>query len=217
MPDSQNETGEELSPNQQTMVRDKHKLFLQALRHREQQIVQFLAILVPALGAFLWLLRPVACVQCKEGSVPVSPELIATGAIAAIFLLCVGAVYAVALGFNFRSFVMQTAKIEAKTSIQDYVLIGWPGKPSDFKTCYCTPPEMIMVFWLSFLAGIVGVALAAWYHVGNKPVFLLVALTAILALGVGGLAPLRYGCKLTKMADKEDPKHWQPPRDNQAK
>jgi len=211
MADSQNVTSKGLSQGQQTMVRDKHKLFLEALRHREQQIVQFLAILVPSLGAFLWLLRPVVCVVCKEGTVATRPELIATGAIAAIFLLCVGAVYAVALGYNFRYVVMQMAKIEAKTGILDYVLIGWPRKPGKFKKRYCMPPEMIMVFWLSFLVGIVGVALAAWYHVGNKPVCLLVALTAILAIVAGAqIAPRRYGRKLTEMADKENENEWEP-------
>jgi hypothetical protein len=34
-----------------------HKLLLEALRHREQEIVRYLAILGPALGGFVWLLH----------------------------------------------------------------------------------------------------------------------------------------------------------------
>jgi len=33
-----------------------HGALLEALRHREQEIFSYLAILVPALGGFLWLL-----------------------------------------------------------------------------------------------------------------------------------------------------------------
>lgn len=33
-----------------------HEALLEALRHREQEIFSYLAILVPALGGFLWLL-----------------------------------------------------------------------------------------------------------------------------------------------------------------
>jgi len=204
MADSQNVTGEKSNPGNDTMVRDMHRQFLEALRSREQQIVQFLAILVPTLGAFLWLLRSV---ECEEGIEPESIKLIAIGAMAAIFLLCVGAVYAVALGYNFRSVVMQMAKIEWKEDIRGYALEAWPRKPSDFKTCYCDPPEMIMVFWLSFQVGIVGVVGAAWYRLGNNPVCYLVIFVAFAALLLGGLAPLLYGCKLTNMAERET--KWQ--------
>lgn len=204
MPESENEINKKSSQSNETMIENTHKLFLEALRHREHQIVQFLAILVPTLGAFLWLLRPV---KCEEGTLPVSPELIATGAIAAIFLLCVGAVYAVTLGYNFRSVVMQMAKIEWKKNIRGYTLNAWPRCPNDFKTCYLRPPEMIMVFWVSFLVGIVGVAGAAWYHLNSIPACCLVMLFAFMALMVTVLIPLLYGCKLTKMAEKET--EWQ--------
>ena len=42
-----------------TAVENMHKTFLEALRHREQEILRFIAILAPALGGFIWLLNEV--------------------------------------------------------------------------------------------------------------------------------------------------------------
>ena len=46
-----------------------HKMFLEALRHREQEIVRFLAILGPALGGFIWLI----------GKRQLNPDMFVTG------------------------------------------------------------------------------------------------------------------------------------------
>jgi len=39
-----------------SIAESMHGALLEALRHREQEIFSYLAILVPALGGFLWLL-----------------------------------------------------------------------------------------------------------------------------------------------------------------
>ncbi len=41
----------------QTALGNMHQLFLEALRHREQEIFRYLAILGPALGGFMWLIQ----------------------------------------------------------------------------------------------------------------------------------------------------------------
>ena len=68
-----------------------HKQLLEALRHREQEIFHYLAILAPALGGFVWLLY--------KG---VNPFLFAVGTLGVLLLLLLGALYSLALGYNYR-------------------------------------------------------------------------------------------------------------------
>jgi len=42
---------------QRAMLENMHKTFLEALRHREQEILRYIAILAPALAGFIWLLK----------------------------------------------------------------------------------------------------------------------------------------------------------------
>lgn len=39
------------------VLQNTHKLLLEALRHREQEIFRYLGILVPTFGGFIWLLH----------------------------------------------------------------------------------------------------------------------------------------------------------------
>ncbi len=47
---------DELTTEGKQAVQNMHQAFLEALRHREQEILRYLAILGPALGGFIWLL-----------------------------------------------------------------------------------------------------------------------------------------------------------------
>ena len=61
-------------------AQNMHKTFLEALRHREQEILRFMAILAPALGGFIWLLT---LDDCKDNNLYV----FSIGTIGVLFLL----------------------------------------------------------------------------------------------------------------------------------
>jgi len=264
-----------------------HKLFLEALRHREQEIFHYLAILVPALGGFLWLLhfsntekpaanapqqaivQPVvvqvnqfssgqggttqpAVIQPPTAKPAVSQpgtmtpstsgelttSVFVTGTIGVLLLLLLGAVYSLALGYNYRYITVQLAKIESKVGIKPYMLEGWARSRRQFLARYrlsqsiprcvrrwafggfrrrsictwlhnvawCTPPEIIKVFWWAFLLAMIGVAVAA--SVVRPAAMFGAILTLVVALAFAWLyAPYRYGKKLRRQCAQE-PKSW---------
>ena len=199
-------------------AQNMHKTFLEALRHREQEILRFMAILAPALGGFIWLL----ILDNKEGR---NLYVFSFGTIGVLFLLGVGAVYSIALGYNYRCITLQVAKLEATClGIREFILNSWPRTRDDFIKrykifCYipyCTPPEIIKVFWLAFNLGIIGVMFMAavhiitakWGCIGIK----LFTVTTIIILGivflaVGCILPIWYGYKLKKLCEQE-PAEW---------
>ena len=150
-----------------------HKLFLEALRKRETEIIQYLAILAPALGGFLWLLYTA---DTYNGNV------FTAATIGVQLLLLLGAYYSLALGYSYRSLTIEIAKIEVKTCIKDMVLKGWPRSTNDFLdryklpidipwctskegkgTPWCTPPEVIKVFWIAFFSGNIFILATIWF------------------------------------------------------
>jgi len=138
-----------------------HQTFLDALRHREQDILRFVAILGTALGGFIWLL---GVEGMKE------PARFVVGTYGVLLVLVVGAFYALALGYNYRYLILQVAKLEsdANLGVRKSVLSYWSRKPEDFiPRCrwgiipWSTPPGIIKVFWIAFLLSILGVTTAA--------------------------------------------------------
>ncbi len=136
-----------------------HKMFLEALRHREQDIVRFLVILGPALGGFIWLL-----------GADMQPAQFIGGTYGVLLTLVLGAFYALALGYNYRYLTLQLAKLESAGHIdlKGTVLTSWPRMPEEFiqrnrwgVIPWCTPPGIIKVFWVAFLVGILGVTTVA--------------------------------------------------------
>lgn len=240
-----------------------HKLFLEALRHREQEIFHYLAILGPALGGFVWLLHaggagnadasnPVqagadAATQAVANAATqaaadagLSTGVFFVGTASVLFLLLLGAVYSLALGYNYRYITLQIAKLEGKLEIKQYMLEGWPRSRRQFLARYrlsrsiprrirrcvfgslrrrsayrcwlhkpwCTPPEIIKVFWWAFLAAMVVVTIVASRYRPSVAVWLSLVLLACLA--VGWLwTPCRYGAKLHRQCCQE-PKSWDP-------
>lgn len=190
------------------IVKKEHELLLEALRHREQAIIQYLAILGPALGGFVWLLQNV-------GSDARSHKVFAVGTLGVIAILWLGAMYSVALGYNFRYITLVLAKIEKKLDVAKFMLKGWPRSPQEFKERYClscipwcAPPEIIWIFWVVFLFLIAAVAWAAVKFMPEQTV--LFRTWGVVCLIAGLIAPIIYGCKLRKIVEKEllDPEGW---------
>ena len=140
----------------QTLV-NMHSAFHEALRHREQDIIRFVAILGAALGGFVLILG-------KENLR--EPARFVAGAYGVLLVLVVGAFYALALGYNYRYLTVQLSKLGSPGCLdtEKHLLACWPKEPGPFKRKYrwgvipwCTPPGIIKVFWLAFVASILGV------------------------------------------------------------
>jgi len=200
-------------------AQNMHKTFLEALRHREQEILRFMAILAPALGGFIWLLT---LDDCKDNNLYV----FSIGTIGVLFLLAVGAVYSLALGYNYRCITLQVAKIEATClGFRDVILEEWPRKRADFierykflfNKPYYEPPEIIKVFWYAFIVGGLGVTLAYLVRIFTaKSVGLEVITGAITVLASAIVfvwviykVTLGYGKKFQKICNAEPPE-WKP-------
>ena len=191
-----------LSAVRPVVLQNTHKLLLEALRHREQEIFRYLGILVPALGGFIWLLH-------AKGA---SEGVLVVGTLAVLLMLLMGTAYSLALGYNYRYITLQLAKLEKEFGISDFMLKGWPGSSEEFRDRYkifccipwCTPPEIIKIFWLAFVLGLIGVTVATC---SLKPSALLLSL--VIPLGtvctlIGGLVlPRHFGRKLHEKCKEE--------------
>lgn len=185
-----------------------HGLLLEALRHREQEIFNYLAILGPALAGFAGILY-------KDQTKGVSIGLFLFGTVSVLSLLFFGAVYSLMLGYNYRYITLQLAKIEYVLGMTEAMLTKWPKIPEDFDTykcCsiwVCTPPEIIKVFWEAFLAGIAGVVVTACFWRPECLVYALASSFGAVFLVLGGiLCPIWLGCKLHGLRDGETIGGW---------
>jgi hypothetical protein len=209
-------TEDSSKPDKSVLVGQLHQALMAALLQREKDIIQYLAILVPALGGFMWLL-----IEFKKfkpcQSAPCQSDIFIYGTIGVLLLLLLGAVYALTLGYNFRYITLQLAKLESRLRIEGMMLVSWPRSPDDFaRKCrigiipWCTPPEMIKVFWIAFVLGIAGVTVAAclflYPRVCESTVWQLAG-TGTGALVVALLAPIHFGRKL-RAACKKEPLVW---------
>lgn len=194
------------------ILHNMQKLFLEALRHREQDIIRFLAILGPALAGYIWLLK-----SYYRGEIGWQAFIV--GKVGVMLILVGGAWYSLALGYNFRMILMQLAKLEKALNITRFTLKKWPRKPGEFVQRLCRPPEIINVFRITFLGGIAAVGINTdWFNngfapgrwsgnhiqynelAGNAASFL-----SVLALGLSLWGPFHYWRKLKKLSDMEDP------------
>jgi hypothetical protein len=182
-------------------LENMHKTLLEALRHREQEILRYIAILAPALGGFVWLVRDVV----NGGRFFV----FTIGTLGVLFLLVIGALYSLGLGYNYRYITMQLAKIEALSpGILKFILAPWARTPQSFeKYNPCYPPEIIKIFWLAFvvcMGGVTGIVLLLppikenWLMKGIILVF------GIICFYVSVMAPTWYGRKLEKACKEEE-------------
>lgn len=187
------------------VLESMHKLLLEALRHREQEIVRYLVILGPTLGGFIWLIY--------SGSENTKAFII--GTVGVNFLLLLGTLYSLSLGYNYRHIVLELAKIEAVLGIKNAMLEGWPRSPADFLDRYrifnhlpwCTPPEVIKVFWIAFLVGIIGVTVTACIYKPDITLFKIVIPSGVACLILGLFSPIWFGWKLHNKC-RQEPKDW---------
>lgn len=137
---------------------EMHTQYLETLRNREKDIIQYLLIFVPAISAFGLLLY-------KTGEVG---DIFLIGTVAVIGLLLLGAIYSLALGYNYRYIVFQLVKLERLLGIQQAMLTKWAiQSPKDFaKNNKYSLPEIIETFWWAFLIAILGVTAIAIFRFG---------------------------------------------------
>lgn len=210
MGENKTDKKDNLSKDQCKAVENMHKTFLEALRHREQEILRFIAILAPALGGFIWLLK-----GFLEGHN--EAPVFTVGTLGVLFLLTVGAIYSIALGYNFRYVTLQLAKMESGycLNIKKFILKSWLRTAKEWaqkyrKRPYCAPPDIIKVFWLAFVVAKIFIILAACFFLWTKHENMCGQICAIII--VGGLciiiavlfAPIYYGWKLQIACDKEE-------------
>jgi len=182
-------------------LENMHGMLLEALRHREQEILSYLTILVPALGGFGWLLY-------YAGD---RATLFVFGTVGVLLLLGLGAVYSLTLGYNYRYITLQLAKIEHLLGIKEAMLTGWPKSRKDFLKRYrkfrclpwCTPPEMIKVFWRAFLCGIILVTAAAGSASKGELTKAIIISAGGLCLLVGFFYAAVFGYKLIDKCERE--------------
>lgn len=178
-----------------------HNSYLETLRHREQEIFRYLAILGPAIAGFVWLV--------KESP---KKDVLTIGTISIIFLLLLGAIYSAALGYNYRYLVMLLTKLETIMGIRDAVLVDWPKKQEDFINkhkllwCipWCEPPDIINVFWLAFIISLGGVTVYSY-----ESNLSLAGYCGVWCILISLSAPVLFGWNIRKICKKE-PKEWTP-------
>jgi hypothetical protein len=194
MPDAKN-----YQENQgESTLKEMHKTFLEALRQREQEIFGYLTTLGLAFGGFGWLL-----VQENSKEHPATKAPFIFGTLGVLLLLCLGALYALALGYNYRYITFQLAKIESFLNIERAMLTAWPRSVEKFKkyTVWCFPPEIIKIFWGAFTVGILFVT---WFgaKASNMPVRIWFV-GSILFL-ISALSPLYFGLLFRRLWKKEE-------------
>jgi hypothetical protein len=201
-------TDSDENPNED-VLKEFHKLMLEALRQREKDIIQFVAVLAPALGGFVWLVKELEVyperVFCKQDQ-----YTFMIGTIGVVFLLAIGAAYTAALGYNFRYITMQLAKLEYRWGVSGSMLKGWPRSSSAFRNRYgkyCIPPDIICVFWSAFLLSIVLVTGAACVLMPVPRILCFVGPAGLVALLYGLTRPCHYGCKMYSLTDPAR-EHW---------
>jgi hypothetical protein len=191
---------------------EMHKLLLEALRHREQEIFRYLAILGPALGGFVWLLY--------------KGDSLVWGAIMTSALLLLGAIYSLALGYNYRYIVFELAKLEKVLNIEQDMLQGWPKTKEDFlryktnlfgrERFWCEPPEVIKVFWYAFLIGIeIVTIIACWFTLGLWTQTF-IGIVGYMFFLIACLLPIYYGNKLQDVCEEEKPVETTTKTDNKS-
>jgi hypothetical protein len=179
--------------------------YLQALRQREREVVQYVAILLPALGGFLWLIKDHSAAYMTDTAYVV-------GSVSVLFLFLVGAVYSRALGYSYRCVVMQLAKLRSRLNLSEYVIARWPRRPEDFEK-RLGPPEIVNVFWLAFMVALVGVVSGVIVVRPTCAVWAPVSLFGLVFIGVALFYACHFRAKLAKAYAEERDQDWGPLRD----
>lgn len=189
-------------------IADLHRLMLEALRQREQDIFKYIAILGTALGGFFLLIRSVNNNQPPSDN-PLEELHFVIGTIGVLSLLAVGALYSASLGYNFRYITFQLAKIESRLKMDTYILEAWPRSVECFRKRYgifCKPPEIISIFWGSFIFAIFGVIVISCVLYPTELSRGAIISSGAWAIGLGIMAPLHYAKKIRNLCNREKAK-----------
>ena len=132
---------------------DKHKLMVEALRKREEGILQYVILLGGALSGFAWIVKEICYQTC------ICQEILYIGTLAILLLLTIGSIYASASSFNYRAFLLQIAILEKFARLEYWMLTAWaPDDIINFDLKWKKfHPEVIKVFWWSFQFVFMGV------------------------------------------------------------
>ena len=127
------------------------KLYLEALRSRESEVLQFIVVLATGLGGFAWAMDKII-----TGGISLENHLVSFVAIifSILLLLLLGAMHALALSYNYRSVVLQLRKIEDSIHVGDVILDEWRKIKCNMK-----PPEIIKQFYLAYIWAIILITL----------------------------------------------------------
>ena len=124
--------------------------YLQALRSRESEVLQFITLFVSALGGFAWVLERA---YSQQGNISSEALYYYIPTIMAILLiLTLGATHTLALGYNYRSVVLQLRNVERKLDVESVILKEWIETSQKYKFKL---PEMLKVFFVAYCLGII--------------------------------------------------------------
>ena len=177
------------------------KLYLEALRSRENEVLQFIVIIASALGGFSWLLGGLVSGQPHFSADAL--QLFIFGVLAILLLLSLGAMYTLALGYNYRSMLLQIRKLEEALKVNEVVLCSWSTAKCEYSL-----PEILKHFYTAYLLGHLLVALSTAYifRLHKLPVlayFSLIMEVLVLSY-LYVFLPNEYGIKIGKICTEGD-------------
>lgn len=156
--------------------------YLEALRSREKEALQYIVLLASSLGGFAWALKLLPLTKYNY--------IAFVGIILAVLLvLMLGAVYSLALGYNYRYLILQLRKVENALCVTKHILCYWSkankdnnwkspiGRTSETEQEYddkFRPPEVIKQFWIAYLWGIALVSFIGCVEVSRIDIFIAV-------------------------------------------
>jgi len=112
--------------NQEDILLSLHKLHSEALRKREQDVLQLIVLLATTYGGFSWIVTAWAKKVIDIQNINLQEVYAFIIIIALIVLvLALGAYHTIVLGYNYRSTLLQLRKIEKSLGINSVILNKW--------------------------------------------------------------------------------------------
>ena len=198
--------GQDRTTRQEALL-NMQQQYLEALRSREREVLQFIVLLATALGGFAWLIkalfygRPELFYERPE-PFPEKIYFFAFGALSILLLLLLGAMYTLALSYNYRSILLQLRKIEMALGVNMDILCAW-----SYAKCEFSNPEILKHFYHAYLVGSLLVfTLSEYIFYICKYYLHLYFLGIVFALALSyiyGFLPIRYDMKIKELCQKE--------------
>jgi len=190
---------------QRSLIETTYFLFVQSMDTHYSEILKFLAIIIPTLTGFFYVL------YLYESS-GLDPKIQMGFLFVAIVVICVqawGAVYALAMSYRFRYLQATVSRIEADFGVDHYM-------PASFKTRRITgfrrrlfldvAPAILQVHVFFFISTIVLIAVVSCLSTPRTLNVVIAAISLLLVVLVLFMGGLYYPNKLNKMLDDLDQK-----------